>query len=479
MFRRSLSSVTAGGRFSAATASSSSVFAAALPTPYLFSSRRLNSRLSGSPLPLPEKDQLFFNKYNELDLPNAGRIDGIRKAGLTGRGHEWIATEKVHGTNYSAVYQWAGPTAGTGWTVKYAKRSGIMDPNEHFFCCQALNPDFERWMPQMLTLLQRKFNMPNIARIQAYGELFGGKFQHPQLKKTSEMKCVINGRTYWVRDVEIQEEDFPQYHYDLKWSCFDIVFGPSLLDRKQDRTLTFDEYTDVCSQIPGLLYAKPLVRGTLDQCLSFDVENFETPLPAILGLGDYPLKKNYAEGIVVRHQRHGAPDLNELKVSTCIKVRSSIFMEMKHPEMAQEMRQAFFDTVRLAAVKNAGGVATPDLAALLPAVEATASRMLLNLVAESRLSNTLSKIGPHPILSGEVTQDDLALMLAKDALKDFLKELDEPSLLNTTHQIRRTLCKNVFLESKKLVAKEWASIVKRYEGKADRMNAATAEAAAE
>lgn len=420
-------------------------------------------KLSGSPLPLPPEEKKHFAQYNELDLPNAGRIEAIRKAGLTKPGNEWIATEKVHGTNFSSVLRWAaGP--GTGHELRFAKRTGIMDPKEHFFCYHALIPDFDSWSRQCLDLLKRKFNLADIGRLQLYGELFGAKYQHPALKEVSQQKCTINGRTYFAKDVEIQEEDFPQYHYDLKWSCFDIKFSVTG-DPADDRILTFDEYTDICRQIPGLIYAKPLVRGTLDQCLSFDVENFVTPLPAILGLGNYPLKKNYAEGIVVRHARHGSPDIAEKNVSTVIKVRSSIFMEMKHPDMAAEMRKAFFDTVRQAAIKNAGGVAVAFTEALMPALEASANALLVNHVAESRLSNVLSKIGPTPILSGEISKEALTTMLAKDALKDFLKELEEPGLLNTTLELRKTLCRSVFLESKKLVDVKWAGIVKMYEGK--------------
>ena len=40
---------------------------------------------------------------------------------------EWIATEKVHGANFG-IY-----STDFGRTVRYAKRSGIMSPNEHFF----------------------------------------------------------------------------------------------------------------------------------------------------------------------------------------------------------------------------------------------------------------------------------------------------------------------------------------------------------
>jgi RNA-editing ligase len=394
-------------------------------------------------------DQASFSAYVEIDLPSESRIDIINKSSLGNQ--EWVAIEKVHGTNFG-IYL-LDETA-----VRFSKRSGLMDPNENFFGYHVLVDEFTAQIRILCDLIKQKFGVHKIGRLVLNGELFGARYKHPLVPKSTKWCTLPNGKKFPLSGVRIQNEPFPQYSPELHFFAFDLKYSVSG-EESDFVMLGYDDFVELCSKTPNLMFAKALVRGTLNQCLAFDVENFITPIPALLGLGNYPLEGNLAEGVIIRHVKRGAPEVERVGVATIIKLRCSSFMELKHPGKQQELKATFIDTVRAAAVKRSGGeiLAIPD--AMLPAVESAANALLLNNVSDGRLNNVLSKIGREPLLNGEKTKQDLTLLLAKDALKDFLKEIDT-AVLNTALSFRKMLITNVYNESKKLVEGKWKQILK-------------------
>lgn len=419
--------------------------AAVAPTAAVTASTALCARRTFMPLP---SDQTQFSQYTEIDLPSEGRIESIRAAGIASKNDVWVALEKVHGTNLGVYLI-------NESEMRYAKRSGLMDPNENFFGYHILSDQFEAHTRAIHQMLREKLNVSSIAKVIMHGELFGAKYKHPQVKKSDKWVTLPNGKKFPLAGVLIQREPFPQYSPDLHFFCFDIKY--SISGREDDEVvLCYSDFEAICSKIPGLLYARPIVRGTLDQCLAFDVENFITPLPALLGLGNYPLEGNFAEGIVVKHIGRGTPQIDSKNVCTMLKIRCSSFMELKHPNKQKELKETYFDTVRKAAVRRAGDtVGLSD--AMMPAVEAAANDLLLNNVSEGRLSNVISKINRETLVDGTTSQEQLTLLLAKDSLKDFLKEGDD-LILNTSIVFRKMLIKNVYYEAQKLVRAKWAEL---------------------
>ncbi|RNF11729.1 REL1 protein [Trypanosoma conorhini] len=402
-------------------------------------------------MPLPS-DQSEFSPYVEIDLPSESRIQAIHRSGLGAQ--EWVACEKVHGTNFGIYLI----NLGEQEAVRFSKRSGIMDPNENFFGYHILIDEFSAQVRILCDLLKQKYGLSRIGRVVLNGELFGAKYKHPLVPKSEKWCTMPNGKRFPIAGVEIQREPFPQYSPELHFYAFDIKYSVS--GAEEDFVmLGYDEFVEFCSKVPNLLYAKAVVRGTLDDCLAFDVENFYTPLPALLGLGNYPLEGNLAEGVVIRHVRRGDPAVEKHNVATIVKLRCSSFMELKHPGKQKELKETFIDTVRTGALRRVRGDVTVIADSMLPQVEAAANNLLLNNVSDGRLSNVLSKIGREPLLSGEVSEKDVALMLAKDALKDFLKDVDA-LVLNTSLSFRKMLISNVYFESKKLVAQKWKELIK-------------------
>lgn len=425
-----------------------------------------------------------FVQYTEIDLPVPTRVQHIRDRGFSSEQHVWIAMEKVHGTNFG-VYLIDEAT------VKYAKRSGIMNDNENFFGYHVMKEDFTRWINTAARLIKEKYGFDQdqtIGTVIMNGELFGAKYLHPDVPKSKKVAVLPNGARQPISQVVIQEEKFPQYSPELHYFCFDLKYslrgskfshhelaaGAGGADGSKQyadlQLLPYEDFLEVCEAVkfehPDFIYAKPLIRGTLDQCLTFDVEQFHTPLPAQLGLGNCPLKNNLAEGIVLKHVKRGDPafDANAEKagVSTILKLRSSHFMELKHTGKASEMRSDF-NAIRKAALELCNGkVAQLQAASMMPEFQAAAQTLLLNHVSKGRLSNVVSKIGKQVLIDGQVTKEMLALLLAKDALKDFLKDIEDPEhvLLSSPIMVREMMNKACYLEAMEEVKTNWDDLTK-------------------
>ncbi|EPY29391.1 RNA-editing ligase [Angomonas deanei] len=232
---------------------------------------------------------------------------------------EWIATEKVHGANFS-LYSIAGQS-----NLQFAKRSGMLPRSEHFFGYHLLIPELTERMGRCRELLAQSLNeQPHVVVVN--GELFGGKYDHPQVP-TRRTTVLVDGKQRTAGAV--QTDAFPQYSPDLHFYAFDMQYKIAPYAPTFTR-LTYDAALRIFEQVPGLLYAKPILRGPLYKILAFNVDKFQTTIPAQLGLGNYPLQDNWAEGIVVRHARRGEPlfDKTHSKAETLFKIKSTAFQEI-------------------------------------------------------------------------------------------------------------------------------------------------------
>ena len=388
-----------------------------------------------------------FERYSEIDNSNEKRIRALKMAGLCGPKDEWIGTEKIHGANFG-IY-----SVDYGAKIRYSKRSGLMPDSEHFFGYHCLIPELVTCIRKVRELVEQKVGT-KVHTVIVNGELFGGKYDHPSVPK-SRQTLTLRGKQ--MRISAVQTNEFPQYSPNLHFYAFDIKYKVDEADTGEAQLLTFDEATEMFEQVPGLLYAKAVVRGTMDVVAAFDVENFQTTLPALLGLGDFPLKGNWSEGLVVKHAKRGTIGWNP-SVTTVLKFKTVAFQEISTDRKQGPRVDAMAD-VRRESIARAG-VQLPLLATVIQKKEELeAAEYLLNHVCDNRLQNVLSKMGPEPFISQTVTPNEVATLLANDALKDFLKEAEE-SIVNGSNYLRNELCRYCLFESRKLVCKEWKTILK-------------------
>eukprot|EP00760_Papus_ankaliazontas_P032782 PhM_4_TR5964/c0_g1_i1/m.3879 len=385
-----------------------------------------------------------FCKFAEFDIPKENNVKT-----LIGNGDEWIAQEKVHGANFGVhVFN-------SGKTIKYAKRSGFIHDNEHFFGFTKLIPEWEKQVPVMYESMVAKFG--EVDAIVMNGELFGGKYVHPDLP-VKEYYAEFRGQQRRIS--AIQTDFFPQYSPDIHFFAFDLKYrtGPA----GEWINLTPDEALDIFAKMPGLLYAKPIVRGPLEKVLSFDMDSYETVLPHILGFGNYIMPGNFGEGLVVRNAKRGGP-VEGLAKSTILKFKHKLFQESRHSEKVgsrdamQELRQSI--------IKKRGETLI-DPEAFMTQKEIETLKVLLDMICENRLQSVISKYGLDVFdknsalpASERKSQWDLVTLLAKDAWKDWLKEATEDEL-KYSHFLKRHYANYLRAEAEKFVASRWGDVSK-------------------
>lgn len=189
----------------------------------------------------------------------------------------WVATEKIHGANFSAHCAADG-------TVEFASRSGLLSPADNFFGFRSQGLD--------ATLAVRARALRDVlvgthadadACIIIYGELCGGHYPHGDVTAPPGVLPVQKG--VW-------------YSPDIVFVGFDVFVSAVSTGGGRAGFLDF-EIARTASLSAGFHYAEPLFVGDLAGCLSFD-SRFTSRL-ATQTLGLPPLGgPNLAEGLVVR-----------------------------------------------------------------------------------------------------------------------------------------------------------------------------------
>ncbi|MEM9070045.1 MAG: RNA ligase family protein [Myxococcota bacterium] len=174
------------------------------------------------------------------------------------QGGEWIATEKIHGANFTA--------ATDGREVRFGKRKAWLEPSDSFFGWQALRPLLER----AALHAARAFGVP----LRLYGELYGGAYPHPDVDAIPGLVPVQTGIYYCP---------------DVRFALFDVVV--------ENTTFLAHEEVVALAVETGLDAPPVLARGERRN-LAQRSERFATLVPVSLGLP--ALENNLAEGWVLK-----------------------------------------------------------------------------------------------------------------------------------------------------------------------------------
>lgn len=302
-----------------------------------------------------------FKKYSSIENTyNKDFLEKIKSEGLDSLAY--VVQEKVHGSNCCFVTD--------GKEIQFAKRTGFLEPEEKFYNYEEL---LIRYKERVIFLYSRiKEKYPDTESVLVYGEMFGGKYPHPDVKNDSKVMCIQKGVFY-----------SPVHEF----------YGFDIYVRGTDsgRYLSVNESNAFFEEC-GFLYAKTLFEGTIDECLAYP-NAFQSRIAEWLELP--PIEDNICEGIVIRPVDtvffgNGSRLL--------LKNKNSKFAEKKSVKKRQPA--LFIEPTY-----------SEELNKLLPVVE--------EYITENRLNNTISKIGEvtFPKDTGR-----LIGLFSKDALDDFLKE---------------------------------------------------------
>lgn len=275
---------------------------------------------------------------------------------------EWVVQEKVHGSNTSFLCD--------GLDVKFAKRTSVLADDEKFYDFQSL---VETYKSRVISLFNRvKKTYPGVENISVFGEMFGGRYAHPNVPAEKGTTLIQKGVNYT-----------PGHEF----YGFDIY----IFEGEESRFLPVDEVNAIFES-EGFFYAKTLFRGSLEECLKYP-NAFQSKISQWLRLPD--IDDNICEGVVIRpvepqYLRNGSRVL--------IKNKNARFAEKKSVKVRNKL---FSEPVPY----------SDALKSLIPDIEA--------YVTEARLNNVVSHIGEvsFPKDFGKVMG-----MFAKDILDDFLKE---------------------------------------------------------
>ena len=275
---------------------------------------------------------------------------------------EYVVQEKVHGANTSFLCD--------GNEVKFAKRTSVLAEGENFYEYAEL---LEAYKDRVLSLFGKvKARYPKITHISVFGEMFGGRYPHDDVKVSHKLSLIQKGVCY------TPEHEF--YGFDI-----------FLVGDEGGRYLPVDEVNGLFEK-HGFFYARTLFKGTLSECLRHP-NAFQSKIAEWLGLP--AIDDNICEGIVIRpvvpmYLRNGSRVL--------IKSKNERFAEKKG--VRKRVKQ-FAEPVPY----------SEALKVLVTEVEV--------YVTEQRLANVVSHIGEV-----HVPKDFGKIMglFSKDVLEDFLKE---------------------------------------------------------
>jgi Rnl2 family RNA ligase len=128
---------------------------------------------------------LKFRKYSSIE--NHYRTEFIERIRLEGLDEgDWVATEKVHGANFSI---WVNATR-----TKIAKRSGLLGDGTGFFNVYHIAHELKAKGRACFNLIKKDY--PNIKAVAIYGELCGGCYPHPKVTPNPRFKKVQQGIWY-------------------------------------------------------------------------------------------------------------------------------------------------------------------------------------------------------------------------------------------------------------------------------------------
>ena len=334
-----------------------------------------------------------FKKYNSIE--NTFDKDFMERIIIEEADkQEFVVQEKVHGANVCFITD--------GKTVNFGKRTGLVEAGEKFYDYEELLGLYTEKVIALFPIVKASF--PDVAAVTVFGEMFGGKYPHPDVKVDKKAMLIQKG-VYYCPNHEF-------YAFDLY-----------VTTDTSGWFLSVDKANEFFAQ-GGLFYAQTLFRGVLNECIKYPNDS---PSRISEWLGLPPIEDNICEGIVIRpveptYLSNGARVLLKSKNARFAEKHSvrkrqpKLFVELSYSEQLIEM---------------------------LTTVE--------DYVTENRLNNVVSKIG-HVSIPKETGK--LIGLFSKDILEDFLKEhsceyyeleKSEQKILNRhSNSLAATLIKKVF-----------------------------------
>ena len=270
---------------------------------------------------------------------------------------DWVVSEKIHGANFCAVVDGAG--------IRGAKRKSLLADGEDFFNHRRVLERLREPLRHLFALYTAADGPPD--QLLVYGELYGGRYPHPEVPEVPGVQAVQTG-VWYAPDVEFQAFDVAAVRGGARrWLGFE-----------EARALLLDA---------GVPCVTPLFIGPYAEALAFSPV-FTTGVPARHGLP--PLEDNLAEGVVVKPL-----------AAVTLPDGGRPVLKIKHPRFAEDARYHQGERWQTAPVVGASPLVALEWA-------------VVSRLNGPRLESALSKLGPEtpaPALADEIISDVLEEVL--------------------------------------------------------------------
>ena len=339
-----------------------------------------------------------FVKYRSME--NSYRIEFMNKILEQGFTHSkilWVGTEKVHGAN-SGLW-----TDGT--EVKISKKSQFVGETENFYKANEIRNKYENDILSIFKTLAAKDPF-KIESICVYGEIFGGTYPHPDVKRVPNASKAQKGIYY------IPHNDF---------IVFDIIIT---YETSEERFLVWDHVKELI-ETTELQTVPELVSGTFEEVMNYTNEG-QSQVHKLYGLPT--IEDNVMEGIVAK------PQVTQFLVDgsrVIVKNKNDKWSEKAHaPKRIREKKEIS--------------------EAIKPIIDE-----ISKYITENRLRNVLSHIG-------KVTNKDFGNInreFVGDIMKDYILENGADDLNSLEKSDRKLVSKNINWQTTAIIRKNLLNII--------------------
>ena len=302
-----------------------------------------------------------FKKYNSIE--NTFDKDFMERIIIEEADkQEFVVQEKIHGANVCFITD--------GKTVSFGKRTGLVEAGEKFYDYEELAGHYTEKVIALFSTVQEHF--PDITAVTVFGEMFGGKYPHPDVKNDNKTMVIQKGVFYCP-------------HHEFY--AFDLYVNTETSGRFLNLDLTNEFF-----ERGGFFYARALFRGSFSECTRYPNDS---PSRISEWLNLPPIEDNICEGVVIRPVE---PTYLSNGARVLLKSKNARFAE-KH-SVKKRQPKLFVEPSY-----------SEQLVEMLTLVE--------DYVTENRLNNVVSKIGHFSVPKDT---GKLIGLFSKDILDDFLKE---------------------------------------------------------
>ena len=299
-----------------------------------------------------------FHSFPSIENPR----EKIVQSFLTLDPHaQWVALEKIHGANFSLLYN--------GAEICACKRSGPIAPDENFYNWGAI---VERYTASVKTIFDTlRAADQTVHTIQVFGELFGGNYPGIKEKGTKQVQAEI------------------YYTAANEFLAFDILVN-------EDYFLSQSELNSLFTSIVIPLRLVPVLhRGTFEELYklhdSEQLAKLESKIYSMFGLPR--VENNIAEGYILKQDsRHSGVCARPI-----LKLKGPAFCEKRHSKQARIVDTNNADDLFIESIKD--------------------------YMTENRLAAVASKEGPdcHPQKLLNLFINDAVADFCKDTCADYEK----------------------------------------------------------